>query len=102
MEPVHLQVTSLSLLSSFRHANQLRSHLWTFVCLKVFENPTTIMKAKEKNRNFRLYFPGGGTEAEERSEISFKVAIPDLSLRNRRYLALLGTNYGLPQHLVRL
>ena len=78
MEPVHLQVTSLSLLSSFRHANQLRSHLWTFVCLKVFENPTTIMKAKEKNRNFRLYFPGGGTEAEERSEISFKVAIPNV------------------------
>ena len=36
------------------------------------------MKAKEKNRNFRLYFPGGGTEAEERSEISFKVAIPNV------------------------
>ena len=83
MEPVHLQVTSLSLLSSFRHANQLRSHFGTFVCLTVFENnrksqPTTIMKAKEKNRNFRLYFPGGGTEAEERSEISFKVAIPNV------------------------
>ena len=45
---------------------------------KTRENPTTIMKAKEKNRNFRLYFPGGGTEAEERSEISFKVAIPNV------------------------
>ena len=91
MEPVHLQVTSLSLLSSFRHANQLRSHLWTFVCLKVFENPTTIMKAKEKNRNFRLYFHGR-TEPEERSEISFKVAIPNVmaNLEETRFGILNG------------
>ena len=50
-----------------------------------------ISRRRKKNRNFRLYFHGR-TEPEERSEISFKVAIPNVmaNLEETRFGILNG------------